>query len=104
MNMEDNWQVNAPWAQLVASTKVPDELFKNALEMTDKIYEDVNRDSAGPALAGQINNEYYMDMVFKIAVQKKYKIKNINVKSYYSLGTPEELIKWKKKFEKQIIK
>ena len=22
MNMEDNWQVNAPWAQLVASTKV----------------------------------------------------------------------------------
>tara|TARA_B100000787_G_scaffold161016_1_gene140491 strand:- start:297 stop:1058 length:762 start_codon:yes stop_codon:yes gene_type:complete len=52
----------------------------------------------------KINNEYYMDMVFKIAVQKKYKIKNINVKSYYSLGTPEELIKWKKKFEKQIIK
>ena len=45
--MGDNWQVNAPWAQLVASTKVPDELFKTTLELTDKIYEDVNRDSAG---------------------------------------------------------
>jgi len=60
MNMEDNWQVNAPWAQLVASTKVPDELFKNALEMTDNIYEDVNRDSAGAGLAGAIHNEYFI--------------------------------------------
>ena len=51
MKMEENWQVNAPWAQLVVSTKVPDELFKNALEITDKIYEDENRDSAGKSLA-----------------------------------------------------
>jgi dTDP-glucose pyrophosphorylase len=52
----------------------------------------------------KINNEYYLDMVFKLAVEKKYKIKNIKVKSYYSWGTPEELINWKKKFEKKIIK
>ena len=59
MEMGDNWNVNAPWAQLVVSTKVPDELFKNALEITDKIYEDSNRDSAGGSLAGQIHNEYF---------------------------------------------
>ena len=60
MEMGDNWQIHAPWAQLVASTQVPPNLFKNALEMTDKVYEDVNRDSAGESLAGQISNEYFV--------------------------------------------
>ena len=60
MKMGENWHVNAPWAQLVVTTKMPDELFKSALELTDKIYEDVNRDSAGESLAGQINNEYFI--------------------------------------------
>ena len=60
MDMGDNWQIHAPWAQLVASTVVPPNLFKNALEMTDKVYEDVNRDSAGESLAGQISNEYFV--------------------------------------------
>ena len=60
MQLEENWHVNAPWAQLVATTKMPDELFKTTLELTDKIYEDVNRDSAGESLAGQIDNEYYI--------------------------------------------
>jgi|TARA_B110000285_G_scaffold198718_1_gene231364 hypothetical protein len=60
MDMGENWQIHAPWAQLVASTKVPPNLFKNALEMTDKVYEDVNRDSAGESLAGQISNEYFV--------------------------------------------
>tara|TARA_B110000003_G_scaffold265455_1_gene291324 strand:+ start:1815 stop:2582 length:768 start_codon:yes stop_codon:yes gene_type:complete len=48
----------------------------------------------------KINNEYYLDMVFKIAIEKKYNIKNIKVSSYYSWGTPSELMDWKKKFEK----
>ena len=60
MEMGENWHVNAPWAQLVVTTQMPDELFKSALELTDKIYEDVNRDSAGESLAGQINNEYFI--------------------------------------------
>jgi hypothetical protein len=60
MQLEENWHVNAPWAQLVATTKMPDELFKTTLELTDKIYEDVNRDSAGESLAGQIDNEYFI--------------------------------------------
>ena len=60
MEMGENWHINAPWAQLVATTKMPDELFKTTLELTDKIYEDVNRDSAGASLAGQIDNEYFI--------------------------------------------
>lgn len=60
MEMGENWHVNAPWAQLVATTKMPDELFKTTLELTDKIYEDVNRDSAGAGLAGAIRNEYFI--------------------------------------------
>lgn len=47
----------------------------------------------------KINNEYYMDMVFKIALEKKIKIKNKLVDSYYSWGTPGELKIWKKKYE-----
>ena len=60
MEMGENWHINAPWAQLVATTKMPDELFQTTLELTDKIYEDVNRDSAGESLAGQIDNEYFI--------------------------------------------
>jgi dTDP-glucose pyrophosphorylase len=47
----------------------------------------------------KINNEYYLDMVFKVAFENKCKIKNVKVNSYYSWGTPEELTNWKKKFE-----
>ncbi len=49
-----------------------------------------------------INNEYYLDMVFKLAVENKNKIKNVKVKNYFSWGTPNELHIWKKKFEKKI--
>ena len=45
----------------------------------------------------KINNEYYLDMVFSNALIKKYKIKNLIVKSYYNCGTPKELINWEKK-------
>ena len=60
MEMGENWHINAPWAQLVATTKVPEDLFKTTLEMTDKIYADENRDSAGKSLAGQIRQEYFI--------------------------------------------
>ena len=52
----------------------------------------------------KINNEYYLDMVFKVAFENGRKIKNVKVKSYYSWGTPEELTNWKKKFEKKLLK
>ena len=35
MQLGDNWHVNAPWASLVCSTKVPDDIFKTTLELTD---------------------------------------------------------------------
>jgi hypothetical protein len=60
MEMGENWHVNAPWAQLVVTTKVPEDLFKTTLELTDRIYADENRDSAGKSLAGQIRQEYFI--------------------------------------------
>ena len=60
MEMGENWHINAPWAQLVVSTQMPDKLFRDTLKLTDDIYADANRDSAGAGLAGQINNEYYI--------------------------------------------
>jgi len=45
-----------------------------------------------------INNEYYLDMVFKLAIENNHKIKNVKVKKYFSWGTPNELFIWMKKF------
>ena len=50
-----------------------------------------------------INNEYYLDMVFKLAFENKNKIKNVKVKKYFSWGTPDELYIWKKKIKKKSI-
>ena len=81
MQLGDNWHVNAPWASLVCSTKVPDDIFKTTLELTDKIFDDVNHDSAGAGLAGQIQEEYYITqeiliesglMEYFIAMTTKY--------------------------------
>jgi hypothetical protein len=33
MEMEKNWHVNAPWAQLVVSTEMPKKLFQTTLEL-----------------------------------------------------------------------
>ena len=60
MEMGENWHVNAPWAQLVVSTEVPKKCFQAALKLTDEIFADENRDSAGDGLAGQISNEYFL--------------------------------------------
>ena len=48
----------------------------------------------------KVNNEYYIDMAFSHALQKKFKIKNLTVKSYISWGTPKELENWKRKIAK----
>ena len=47
-----------------------------------------------------VNDEYYLDMVFKLAVENNYKIKNIIVKKYFSWGTPKELVQWEKNYKK----
>ena len=46
-----------------------------------------------------INNEYYLDMVFKLALENNRKIKNVKVKKYFSWGTPNELVIWMKNLE-----
>ena len=50
-----------------------------------------------------VNNEYYLDMVFKLAVESQNNIKNVKVKKYFSWGTPNELYIWKKKIKNKSI-
>ena len=40
MKLSENWYVDAPWAQLVCSTKIPDDKVKKFIEVTDDILED----------------------------------------------------------------
>ena len=40
MNVRDNWHVDAPWAQLVCSTEMPDDVTKNILELSDNILKE----------------------------------------------------------------
>ena len=40
MNVRDNWHVDAPWAQLVCSTQMPDDVTEKILKLSDKILED----------------------------------------------------------------
>ena len=47
----------------------------------------------------KINNEYYIDMAFSLALNKNFKISNLSVKSYYSWGTPQEIYRWRNKIE-----
>ena len=45
MNVRDNWHVDAPWAQLVCSTQMPNDVTEKILELSDKILEDNQHDS-----------------------------------------------------------
>ena len=40
MKLSENWYVDAPWAQLVCSTKIPDDKVKKFIEVTDDILEE----------------------------------------------------------------
>ena len=44
----------------------------------------------------KINNEYYMDMVAKCALNLDYKVKYLLVKDYQNFGTPRELFRHEK--------
>ena len=39
MKLSENWYVDAPWAQLVCSTKIPDDKIKKFIGVTDDILE-----------------------------------------------------------------
>ena len=37
MKLSENWYVDAPWAQLLCSTKIPDDKVQNFIEVTDEV-------------------------------------------------------------------
>ena len=37
MKLSENWYVDAPWAQLLCSTKIPDDKIQNFIEVTDEV-------------------------------------------------------------------
>ena len=39
MNLSENWFVDAPWAQLLCSTKIPDDMLLRFVEMSDEVLE-----------------------------------------------------------------
>ena len=43
MQLSENWFVDAPWAQLLCSTKIPDDTLQKFIAMSDEILEE-NRD------------------------------------------------------------
>ena len=44
MNVRDNWHVDAPWAQLVCSTEMPDDVTEKILELSDNILKENQHD------------------------------------------------------------
>ena len=37
MKISENWYVDAPWAQLLCSTKIPDDKLQKFITMTDEV-------------------------------------------------------------------
>ena len=58
LNLDDNWEIICPWAQIMVGTTMPIHITENMIEMTDEILERENKEDYGEKLAGQINNEY----------------------------------------------
>ena len=40
MQLNENWFVDAPWAQLLCSTKIPDDMLLRFVEMSDEVLEE----------------------------------------------------------------
>ena len=40
MKLSENWFVDAPWAQLLCSTKIPDDMLLRFVEMSDEVLEE----------------------------------------------------------------
>ena len=39
MKLSENWFVDAPWAQLLCSTKIPDDTLQKFIAMSDNVLE-----------------------------------------------------------------
>ena len=42
MQLSENWFVDAPWAQLLCSTKIPDDTLQRFITMSDKVLDEAN--------------------------------------------------------------
>ena len=62
LKLDDNWEIICPWAQIMVGTTMPAEVTENMIELTDEILERKNKEDYGEKLAGQINNEYGIDL------------------------------------------
>ena len=40
MKLRENWHVDAPWAQLLCSTKIPDDKLQKFIAMTDEVLDE----------------------------------------------------------------
>ena len=39
LNLDDNWEIICPWAQIMVGTTMPIHITENMIEMTDEILE-----------------------------------------------------------------
>ena len=79
LKLDDNWEIICPWAQIMISTTMPVHITENMIELTDEILERKNKEDYGEKLAGQINNEYGIDLEdLEEWNVKKYLQKTIN--------------------------
>ena len=62
LKLDDNWEIICPWAQVMIGTSMPDWVVENMIELTDEILERKNKEDYGERLAGQINNEYGIEI------------------------------------------
>ena len=62
LKLDDNWEIICPWAQIMIGTSMPVHITENMIELTDEILERKNKEDYGEKLAGQINNEYGIDL------------------------------------------
>ena len=42
MQLSENWFVDAPWAQLLCSTKIPDDTLQRFIAMSDKVLDEAD--------------------------------------------------------------
>ena len=74
LKLDDNWEIICPWAQIMIGTTMPVHITENMIELTDEILERKNKEDYGEKLAGQINNEYGIDLE---------ELEEWNVKKYF---------------------
>jgi len=66
MKIRENWYVDAPWAQLLCSTKIPDDTLQKFISMSDEVLSETPAQDNGPApdTWGLDNEKYHKHGVY----------------------------------------